>query len=217
MQKIGWLLLVLASGYSNAALQQMDNTALQEAVGQGGADISLQLRINHTSSSQFDSTACAQFEFCRVAISVNNRFDGTNKKQWLVFKGFQGTINIPEIQLDGTDLVYFDDSAVSTTKPAVKLSFDPDQPIQFKNVGFQSLSIETDTVAAEGPSNTPGYLAKKTGGSGVTAYANGKYTNATNAFDFGREVGFTGLVMNANLSIAGSLKVFSCDSTHPRC
>ena len=224
--------LVLSST-SHATLEQLDNQALTAVTGQGGADISLQLRLNHDLSA--NPTADCQrtsavLEYCRLAIAINNRYaDGSYKdalgvvrnsaggvianvgrKQWLVFKGIQGTINIQEIKLDGTDLTYN-----GIVKSAIQLSFDPLKPIQFRNVGYQSLSIETDTVANEGGGNLPGYLAKGAGGTGTGAYVDGKYTTA--GFDNGRETGFTGLNINGNLSIAGTLKIFSCDAGHPRC
>ena len=230
MKKLTLILAFLVvSNPSHAALEQLDNQALQDVTGQGGADISLQLRLNHDTSAGF---VCAnnELEYCRLALAINNRYaDGSYKdalgvvrnsaggvianvgrKQWLVFKGIQGTINIQEIKLDGTDLTYN-----GIVKSAIQLSFDPLKPIQFRNVGYQSLSIETDTVANEGGGNLPGYLAKGAGGTGTGAYVDGKYTTA--GFDNGRETGFTGLNINGNLSIAGTLKIFSCDAGHPRC
>ena len=224
---------LVVSNPSHAALEQLDNQALTAVTGQGGADISLQLALNQNSSGVFNCDTNA-LEYCRLAVSINNRYaDGSYKdalgmvrdsagnvkvadngevgrKQWLVFKGIQGTINIQEIELDGTDLTYN-----GIVKPAIQLSFDPLKPIQFRNVGYQSLSIETDTVANEGAGNLPGYLAKGAGGTGTGAYVDGKYTTA--GFDNGRETGFTGLNINGNLSIAGTLKIFSCDAGHPRC
>lgn len=230
MKKLTLLATLLVCGTaSHAALEPMDNQALQTVMGQGGADISLELRLNHDASSNF---VCAngELEYCRIALSINNRYaDGSYKdalgvvrnsaggiisnvgrKQWLVFKGVQGTLNIQELKIDGVDLSY-----ASTIKPAIQLSFNPLKPIQFRNFGYQSLSIETDTVANEGVGNLPGYLAKGSGGVGSGAYVDGKYT--ATGFDNGREVGFTGLNIHGNLSVAGTLKVFSCDAGHPRC
>ena len=234
MKKLTLILAFLVlSNTSHAALEQLDNQALTAVTGQGGADISLQLALNQNSSGVFNCDTNA-LEYCRLAVSINNRYaDGSYKdalgmvrdsagnvkvadngevgrKQWLVFKGIQGTINIQKIELDGTDLTYN-----GIVKPAIQLSFDPLKPIQFRNVGYQSLSMETDTVANEGAGNVPGYLAKGAGGAGTGAYVDGKYTTA--GFDNGRETGFTGLNINGNLSVAGTLKIFSCDAGHPRC
>ena len=221
--------LALCVTSSHAALEALDNQALTEVTGQGGADISLKLRLNHDTNAGF---VCAnnELEYCRIALAINNRYDdgsyrdsagmvrnsaggviaNVGRKQWFVFKGIQGTINIQEIKLDGADLQYIGKLGGPVVKPTIQLSFDPLKPIQFRNVGYRSLSIETDTFANEAP-----YLAKGSGGTGTGAYADGKYTTA--GFDNGRETGFTGLNINGNLSIAGTLKIFSCDAGHPRC
>ena len=187
----------------------------------------------------FDSTACSDLRFCRFAMASNNRYDngsyidatgtirkpdgsaGTaadlGKKQWVVFKGMQGTIHIQNMQIDGADLLYRDDSNAEQIKAALQLTFDAAHPIRIRNFGFSALSIETDTVANEGEDNVPGYLAMGSGGAGATAYANGVYTDPTNEFDQGRETGFTGMMMNGNLALQGTLKVFSCDASMKRC
>lgn len=198
------------------AMESLDDISLQQVTGQAGVDLSLKINLNHTSASILDTTVCSDLRFCRLGISLNNRYhDGTQdtinattgvitpsltgKKQWLVFKGIQGTIDIPYIGLDGEDITY-----ASTPHAAIKLSFDPNKPIQFKNVGFESLSIETDTVAAEGSGNVPGYLTPATlyGGTG---------------FDATKEKGFLGMKMTGNLSLTGNIKIFSCGDSHPRC
>ena len=91
-----------------------------------------------------------------------------------------------------------------SVQASIKLGFTPTKPIEIRNLGFQSLSIETDTVAAEGGGNVPGYLTPATlyGGTG---------------FDATKEKGFLGLNVNTNLSMMGSVKIFSCSSGHPRC
>lgn len=211
---------------ANAALEPLNNSDLQQVDGQAGADISLELRLNQTSAGVFDTTGCADLKFCRLGLSVNNRYDdgtqdtydvngnrvasATGKKLWLVFKGIQGTINIQQMALDGADLKYG-----NITKPAIQLGFNPLKPIQIRNLGFSAISIETDGGTNE--TGTPGYLATGSGGTGAGAYSAGKYTNTTNQFDFGRETGFTGLNINGNLSVAGTIKIFSCDGSHPRC
>jgi len=196
------------------AMENLDDQGLSEITGQAGADLSIKFTINHDSSANF---VCADLVYCRLGMSLNNRYhdgsqdtyDGsgnriqstTGKKQWLIFKGIQGTINIQELKFDGEDVLYG-----TTTKAALKFGFTPTKPIELRNFGFQSLSIETDTVANEGASNVPGYLTPATlyGGTG---------------FDASKEKGFLGLNVNANLSLTGSIKMFSCSSanSHPRC
>jgi hypothetical protein len=197
------------------AMQNLDDIELQGEIGQAGADFSLKMTLNHLSDYSFDTTVCSDLVYCRLGVSLNNRYHNgtqdtydvngvrtpspTGRKQWLVFKGIQGTINIQQIALDGEDVVYG-----STVQASIKLGFTPTKPIEIRNLGFQSLSIETDTVAAEGVGNVPGYLAPATlyGGTG---------------FDANKERGFLGLNVNTNLSLMGSIKIFSCSSGHPRC
>lgn len=214
--------ILLFSTGAFAALEPLDNLQLQLVEGQavaekGAATINWKLSLNQTTPGVFDTTTCAKIEYCRLGVAFNKRVDKDGKKQWMVFKGIQGSIELQDIEIAGADLVYTDDSNASQIKAALKLSFNEFKPIKIRNLGFSALSIETDTVANEGAGNIPGYLAMGSGGSGESAFANGKYTDTTNQFDFGRETGFTGMIMNGNLALQGSLKVFSCDSTMKRC
>lgn len=203
--------------------------------------------IDGTSTNTLSSlcTTAVTAHLCRLAIAPNNRYDNgdyidrsgaafnaaggsiaspTGNKLWLVFKGIQGTINIQKIGLDGEDLNYVGTGTLGTVvKPTIQLSYTPTLPILIRNFGYQSLSIEKDNTIA----STPGYWLNTgyNGGSGLTKYTNGRYDYSTSppsgysatSFDHGREIGFTGLNMNGNLALAGTVKVFGCDSSHPRC
>lgn len=223
-------MLLAASNIVFAAdMQPMTDEELQLVDGQAGADLSLEMRLNQNPDYSFDTTLCAQFEYCRFAMNLNNRnHDGTvtgsatGRKLWLVFKQVQGTVKFQELKLDGSDLTpYIGDNSATVQKAAIQLGFDASKPVLIRNFGYQSLAIESDTCTesnlncSTGTVNVPGYLAKNSGGSGAGAYTNGKYTAA--GFDNGREVGFTGLSINANLALQGTLKIFSCDANHPRC
>ncbi len=227
------LLMLSGASLSYAEMQTMNEEELQAVDGQAGADLSLEMRLNQNESYRFlDQTGevCEEFEYCRWALNLNNRnHDGTvtgsttGRKLWLVFKQVQGTIKFQEIKLDGADLApYVGDVVIATVqKAAIQLGFDSTKPILIRNFGYQSLAIESDTCTetnlncSTGTTNLPGYLAKASGGTGAGAYANGKYTAA--GFDNGQEVGFTGLNINANLALQGTIKIFSCDANHPRC
>ena len=234
------LIALLACGTTYAAFEPMDNYQLQAVQGQGqsAATINWELALNQTAPGVFDTAGCAALEYCRIGISLNNRFSdksyvdrngqaknaaGTNissitgKKEWLVFKGVQGSIRILGVDIDGTDLLYKNKTNGDEIKAALQLKFNAAKPIEIRNLGFSAISIETDSVANEGIGNVAGYLSMGSGGSGATAYANGKYTDVSNRFDLGRETGFTGLNMNGNLALQGTLKVFSCDGSMPRC
>lgn len=213
MKKLSFILFtsIFIAVYANAGLKEINSEDLSHITGQAGADISLNLSLNQTSNYQLDSSLCSDPVYCRLAVAFNNRLNTNNQKQWLVFKGIQGTVKIESLGLDGADLTYKNKSNISVLKPAIQLSSSKTKPIQIRNLGFNAMSIETDTVANEGSGNTPGYLAATTG----TGYSNGKYTIA--GFDNGKETGFTGLMMNGNLALNGKVMIFSCDSTHPRC
>lgn len=226
------LLMLSGASLSYAEMQTMNEEELQAVDGQAGADLSLEMRLNQDESYRFldwTGEVCEEFEYCRWALNLNNRNHNgtvtgstTGRKLWLVFKQVQGTIKFQEIKLDGADLApYVGDNSVTVLKAAVQLGFDATKPVLIRNFGYQSLAIESDTCTetnlncSTGTTNLPGYLAKASGGTGAGAYANGKYTAA--GFDNGQEVGFTGLNINANLALQGTIKIFSCDANHPRC
>ena len=225
-------LLVLFTS-AHAELQTLDNQQLQQVEGQAGATINWTLSLNQTSPGVFDTTTCSDLRFCRFAVSSNNRYDdgsyvsndgtihkkngdvttATGRKQWLVFKGLQGTIQIQNMDISGDDLQYTADNNDDKIKAALKVSFKKEYPILIRNLGFSALSIETDTVANEGAGNVSGYFnADKYG---ATAGPDIKVTNSV--YDQGRETGFTGITMNGNLALQGNLKVFSCDASMKRC
>ncbi len=226
-------LLVLFTS-AHAELQTLDNQQLQQVEGQAGATINWTLSLNQTSPGVFDTTTCSDLRFCRLGLSLNNRYDdgsyvsndgtihkkngdvttATGRKQWLVFKGLQGTIQIQNMDISGDDLKYTADNGTDEKiKAALKVSFKKEYPILIRNLGFSALSIETDTVANEGAGNVSGYFnADKYG---ATAGPDIKVT--TSVYDQGKETGFTGITMNGNLALQGNLKVFSCDASMKRC
>lgn len=215
-------LFIVAFQFSHAELKPLANQELQAVEAQSAATINWSLSLNQTSPGVF-ANAAGQYcngtdvKFCRLAMSFNNRTTSDGKKQWLVLKGIQGTIGLNNVDIDGVDLLYKDDANADQIKAALQLSIKETSPILIRNFGFNAMSIETDTEANEGSGNIPGYLAMGSGGTGVTAYANGVYTDTTNKFDQGRETGFTGMMMNGNLALQGTLKVFSCDASMKRC
>lgn len=215
-------LFIVAFQFSHAELKPLANQELQAVEAQSAATINWSLSLNQTSPGVFANAAgeyCngTDVKFCRLAMSFNNRTTSDGKKQWLVLKGIQGTIGLNNVDIDGVDLLYKDDANADQIKAALQLSIKETSPILIRNFGFNAMSIETDTVANEGSGNIPGYLAMGSGGAGATAYADGVYTDPTNKFDQGRETGFTGMMMNGNLALQGTLKVFSCDASMKRC
>ena len=215
-------LFIVAFQFSHAELKPLANQELQAVEAQSAATINWSLSLNQTSPGVFANAAgeyCngTDVKFCRLAMSSNNRTTSDGRKQWLVLKGIQGTIGLNNVDIDGVDLLYKDDANADQIKAALQLSIKETSPILIRNFGFNAMSIETDTVANEGSGNIPGYLAMGSGGTDASAYANGVYTDTTNKFDLGRETGFTGMIMNGNLALQGTLKVFSCDASMKRC
>ena len=215
-------LFIVAFQFSHAELKPLGNQELQAVEAQSAATINWSLSLNQTSPGVFANAAgeyCngTDVKFCRLAMSSNNRTTLDGRKQWLVLKGIQGTIGLNNVDIDGVDLLYKDDANADRIKAALQLSIKETSPILIRNFGFNAMSIETDTEANEGSGNIPGYLAMGSGGTDASAYANGVYTDTTNKFDLGRETGFTGMIMNGNLALQGTLKVFSCDASMKRC
>lgn len=251
-------LLVAGSAYADLESldnQDMQQVAAQGGADLSWV-LSLNHGINPDGSSTntLSSNCITNYRECRLGISPNNRYDdgsyttvnpstgavtifeanGTTagatlgKKLWLVFKGIQGTINLQQVGLDGADLSYTGIGGANVTKAAIQLTYDPTKPILIRNYGYQSLSVEMDTVDNEGATNVPGFWQNNTTGTGLKKLTNGKYDYSTSftaggltynntSFDHGRESGFTGLNMHGNLVLGGSVKLFSCDATHPRC
>lgn len=204
-------LALLASNLTNASLMPIENSELATMSGQGGADISIDMKLNVDASGKY-TCANGKDEFCRFALIPNNRGATIDTRKWLVFKGIHGAINIQQLGLDGADITYLNDSSASVSRAALKVTFDPTKPILIKNFGYDSLSIELGTTTQEGYLNTGRYASSATFDGRDPVY-DGASINA----NVGREVGFMGMNINAALAINGSVKMFACDTAHPRC
>ena len=196
------------------ALESLTDDQLSSSTGQAGAEIDLTLKINVDDSNNYNCEA--NTTFCRIAFSPNNR------SEWIVLKGFRGSISLQGVRLDGA----IDISGLG--RNGIKLTFDPSKPIEIRNLGFDALSIEQDFTAGtytptqgangytEELNSGEGYLAPGYYGdfssspdpNGVSGYNNAAFYNVQ-AFDQGRERGFIGVTMNGNLSVDGSLTIFN--------
>ncbi len=240
MKKKVLLILISIIGLNVNAMEALTDQDLQQVEGQAGADLSLKLSLNHnvlTNTQLTNGTKptfnCdpAKIQFCRLAISPNKRFmngttpsDVTGNRLWLVMKGIQGTINIQKLGLDGTDLVIG-----NVIKPAIQLSFLSSMPIQIRDFGFNSISIEKDGFVSS--QSNPNVLTEPTGQTAYGYLNTGTYTavaektgtvasgaTTANLYDVGKEKGFMGLQMNGNLALQGKMMMFSCDSaSNSRC
>lgn len=227
MKKALFLLIattLLSPAYAMDALSDEDLKMVQ---GQAGADLSLKLSLNQKYDATkgkyvLDDVLCKDVEYCRLAVSVNNRYikngqasSSDGNKLWLVFKGIQGTINIQKIGLDGVDLSYKAKGGAEKIKAAMQLSFDATKPIQIRNFGFDALAFGQDKFTSSAGTEVGSSVAADYG------YLQVKKYDATNApgsvYDHGRETGFMGVQMNGNLALQGKVMVFGCDATHPRC
>lgn len=227
MKKITFILLASLLHVPSYALDVLSDDDLQKVEGQAGADLSLKLTLNQRfdvtqSKYIFDETLCKDLEYCRLALSVNNRYikngqasstDGN--KLWLVFKGIQGSINIQKLGLDGMDLTYKANGGAEKIKAVMQLSFDAAKPIQIRNFGFNALAFGQDKFTSNANSEVGSSVASDYGYLQVTKYDNSNAPNSV--YDHGRETGFMGVQMNGNLAMQGKVMIFGCDATHPRC
>ncbi|WP_312157651.1 hypothetical protein [Acinetobacter variabilis] len=234
------LMLATVLGISlatQAGLVSLDPQQMTAETGQGGADLSWTLSLNHQyatdlTKSQISETVANKLEvyykpttdcgintlFCRLAISPNNHVDAQGNKKWLVFKGIQGTLQIDKFSIDGTTIT----NAAGDPQTAMKITFYDDKPLKIRNLGFNTLAIETGT----GEGDKEGYAnsEKYTTFTNRVYQADGTYTTASAdvpEFDRGREKGFMGLNMHGNMHMSGNLKIFgfncSAGSAQSRC
>lgn len=208
---------------ANAQLVGMANDEMTDISGQGGADLSWTLSLNHRYAkdlslkniSVFDTTgkateafytySCTDNVFCRLAIAPNNHKDAAGNKKWLVFKGIQGTLQIDQFSLDGATIINRD----GNPQTALQISFFDDKPLKIRNLGFNTLAVETGDAGVEGYANNmiySTYTEKKSDGTTVAGLD-------VPTFDKNTEKGFMGLNTHGNLHMSGNLKIFSFNCT----
>ncbi|WP_216934753.1 MULTISPECIES: hypothetical protein [unclassified Acinetobacter] len=224
--------LLCASIFSHAGLDALNQQELTDTVGQSGADLSWTLSLNHVYATDLTKDAISRLDgngnplevfyvldpatcgatkqFCRLAIAPNNHVDANGNKKWLVFKGMQGTIQIDKFSIDGTTII----NHRNEPQTAMKIRFYDDKPLKIRNLGFNTVSIETGTGvgALEGYANTGVYSTY----TGRTYNADGTYTPSPQdvpLFDKGTEKGFMGLNVHGNLHMSGNLKIFGYNCT----
>lgn len=214
------LLLAVPMSAALAGLQVLDDQSLSDIDGQVSPapiaydaaapklSLGLELRLNLDKSGTTLTNICASGNVsCNIGVAFNNRYttSGANQlKDWLVLKNVTGEIIVPNIDITG-QLVNVSNNGTAKNRAALTLRFDAAQPIRIRQLGFESLAVETDTqleVTGTGvlnTANTPGYRK------------NTVYTDVANTFDDGKFTGFLGLDITANIAIGGTIKVFSCE------
>lgn len=205
LKKICFPLALCVSTFSSAQLVSLNQDELLNTVGQGGADLSWTLSLNHKYANDMSlkniselsngevttvnyQYACSNDVLCRFAFSPNNHRD-ENGQKWLVFKQIQGTIQIDRFSLEGTTIINKD----KNPQTAMLLKFYDEHPLKIRNLGFASLAVE---------SGDEGYLNNTL----YTTYNNGSQVPS---FDQGQEQGFMGLNVHGNLHLSGDIKIFS--------
>ena len=224
--------MCFTSFMSYAGLEALDQNQMTNTVGQGGADLSWTLSLNHVYATDLsknnisnvaangsvleafyvlDPAACGEKRlFCRLAIAPNNHVDAAGNKKWLVFKGIQGTVQIDKFSVDGTTVI----NAQEKPQTAMQITFYDHYPLKIRNLGFNTASIETGTGGAEGYANSSTYETYNRKVINSNGDITSEITNVGN-FDKGAEKGFLGLNMHGNLHMNGNLKIFSynCSGT----
>jgi hypothetical protein len=205
-------------GPAYAALNEMSNddlSAVDARAGQTGLLIGLELRLNQNSSAGTDTAGAlnctgANLVYCRVGVQFNQVAD------WLLFKGINGYIHIPQILLYGANLT--DTNVIGSSAPvnqsaiAVNIVFPNSTngtAIKIRNFGF--------TLGLQPEINSSGVLSSISAANDQSSYY--KYstyqTDNTQPFysayanDTGKETGIIGVKMNGNLNVGGTLYVFA--------
>ncbi len=159
---------------------------------------------NGKTTQAFYGYQCSSNEFCRLALAPNNHVDANGNKKWLVFKQFQGTLQIDQFSLDGVTII----NREGNPQTAMQLTFYDDKPLKIRNLGFATLAVETGTTGKEGYENTSTY----------TTYTEKKADGTTSTlavpdFDRGSEQGFMGVNVHGNMHMSGKLNIFSFNCT----
>jgi len=208
--------LSMVSGQVSPAVEPIDTGAPKLVF-----DLEMRLNLDKNATTGALTNICSASggvanPACNIGVSVNNRYSGAGtagdpfRKDWLVFKNVTGSIKIENLQLTGQVVnVSNNNAGAPNRRAALALTFDPTKFIEIKKLGFESLAVETDTateVNADGSlnaANTPGYRNNTLA--------------TTNTFDADKSRGFLGLDMTANITIAGTIKLFSCTRSTTGC
>lgn len=218
------LLLAAPMSAALAGLQALDDQSLSDIDGQvspapsayepaaSKLSLGLELRLNldpdgTDDGNQPDPICLSGNVSCNIGVAFNNRTSAGGLKDWLVLKNVTGEIIVPNIDITGQP-VNVSNTGTANNRAALTLRFDEAQPIRIRQLGFESLAVETDTqlevtgTGALNTANTPGYRRNA-----LAAPAG----DLVNVFDAGKFTGFLGLDVTANIAIGGTIKVFSCE------
>lgn len=222
MKTIAMITATMLALPAHAVLQSVNDVELSAVNGQASPAViaydtgapklilGLDLRLNldpdgtlNAADGRLDNICPSGQVACNIGIAFNNRYTNGNQKDWLVLKNVTGSISIPRIDLTG-QLVNVSSTATANNRSALALRIEKTNPIVIKQLGFESLAVETDSAAevvAGGALN----------GSNVAGYRNNAVINESgNTFDNGKFRGFVGLDITASLAVNGTFKVYNC-------
>ena len=199
--------LLSAALTAHAGLEAMSPQELKDTVGQGGADLSWTLSLNHLYATDMTKNSISILDANGKPTSV---FYALSNKRWLVFKGIQGTLQIDQFSIDAVTV----GNSRNEAQTAMQVTFYDNKPLKIRNLGFSTVGVETGTGtgANEGYANTSTYSTY----TAKTIQDDGTITDiVTNVptFDRNTEKGFLGLNMHGNLHMSGNLKIFSYNCT----
>ena len=214
------LVVALLFSQSYATLVELDAQEMMAYTGQGAAHLNWTLSLNHAYANNLELTdisrvvngetaeayynyVCSNDTLCRFALAANNHVDAAGNKKWLVFKEFQGTLQIDKFTLEGVTIK----NQHNKPQTALQIRFEDENPLKIRNLGFASLAVETGAGGKEGYENTPRYDTFKLMRNGQ------EETVSVPGFDKGQEQGFMGLNIHGNLHMDGALQIFSFNCT----
>jgi len=217
------LMALLASTTSvYAELAPLSNEDLSAVEGQStGVLLGLELRLNQQSAGVDTAGALtctgANLIYCRLGVQFNNVSD------WLLFKGINGYIHIPQILLYGANLADTTKNygtAVNQSAIAVNIVFPTatnGTAIKVRNFGYTlglaliNKTFATTTSADNQAAYFQSYAANsyQSSNSALTTYSTSQFDLTGGPGGTARETGIIGVNMNGNLNMGGTMYVFA--------
>ncbi len=216
------LMALLTSTASYAELAPLSNEDLSAVEGQStGVLLGLEMRLNQQNAGVDTAGALtctgANLIYCRLGVQFNNVSD------WLLFKGINGYIHIPQILLYGANLADTTKNygtAINQSAIAVNIVFPNatnGTAIKVRNFGFTvGLALINKTFAATTSADNQAAYFQSYAANSYQNTNSALSTYSASAFDLtggpggtARETGIIGVNMNGNLNMGGTLYVFA--------
>ncbi len=209
---------------AQANLAPMSNEDLSSVDGQQvGVLVDLEMRINQDASVGKDNAGAitctgANLVYCRLGVQFNQ------VSSWLLLKGLNGYIHIPQILLYGANLadqsvggpIGATGTQVNQSAIAINIAFPSvangqASQIKIRNLGFTlGLQPEITSAGVLTPTiNAANDQASYYKNSVYQSTASGSPYYSTFLNDTGKETGLMGVQINGNLNVGGTLYVFA--------